>query len=262
VPTLDDHEAQLLLAKRMLAKRVVEDLDPIYPFNKQSIYELNEEVMGNPRQLLVLTDKIIDAAAAERMIQIDEDYIKNFIQKSKGQELLPPAPKGKVQQHIAKAKKDAQATPKPSVHQPVVRRAIKPKPELADLEKPQEAAPPASQPIVQTVEQIDCEPPKVPGASVQASPPPAGTILPKTVEATVSDTMTAGRQLAAASVQASNVPLEKRIPAQATETDKEFENKFQQNEPSKSTSKDYSPYSQKFEDDFKELEEIIQSISE
>ena len=59
LPTIGNDEAALLLAKKLLAKRVVEDLDPIYPFDRESIALINARARGNPPLLLETADQAI-----------------------------------------------------------------------------------------------------------------------------------------------------------------------------------------------------------
>jgi hypothetical protein len=79
LPKLKTNEASLLVAKRLLGKRLVDDLDPLYPFTEESIAVLNRYANGNPRYLLKLIDRIIDHASKRRVIQIDEDIIKTVL---------------------------------------------------------------------------------------------------------------------------------------------------------------------------------------
>jgi type II secretory pathway predicted ATPase ExeA len=71
VSPLEDHEASLVIAKRLLAKRLVEEMDPIYPFTEETIKALNAEAKGNPRQLMKLADLVIDLAASRKAMRVD-----------------------------------------------------------------------------------------------------------------------------------------------------------------------------------------------
>jgi type II secretory pathway predicted ATPase ExeA len=75
IPPLNASEACLMIAKRLVAKRLVEDLDPLYPFTDDSVAGMNEMSSGNPRTLLKLADRVIDHAAQHRVLQIDMDAV-------------------------------------------------------------------------------------------------------------------------------------------------------------------------------------------
>ncbi len=66
-----DDEAALLLAKKLLAKRVVEDLDPTYPFDREAVAVLNAAAQGNPRRLLEEADLALELALARRAYRIE-----------------------------------------------------------------------------------------------------------------------------------------------------------------------------------------------
>ncbi|MCI4373387.1 MAG: hypothetical protein L3K02_07085 [Thermoplasmata archaeon] len=76
LPGLTTDEASLLLAKKMLPKRLVEDLDPIYPFDRESVAALNEAAGGNPRRLLELADLAIEFGVAHRLYRVDSNVIR------------------------------------------------------------------------------------------------------------------------------------------------------------------------------------------
>ena len=71
-----DDEAALLLAKKLLAKRVVEDLDPTYPFDSEAVSALNASANGNPRRLLELADLAIEYALAHRAYRVDAEMVR------------------------------------------------------------------------------------------------------------------------------------------------------------------------------------------
>jgi hypothetical protein len=79
-----DDEAALLLAKKLLAKRVVEDLDPTYPFDAEAVSALNSAANGNPRRLLELADLAIEYALSHRAYRVDADMVR----------VIVPAPAG------------------------------------------------------------------------------------------------------------------------------------------------------------------------
>jgi len=87
VPPLKNNEACLMLAKRILEKRLVDDVDPLYPFTPDAVGFLNEDARGNPRQLLKSADVTIDYAAKKRAIMIDEELIREMLVLGKNQQL-------------------------------------------------------------------------------------------------------------------------------------------------------------------------------
>jgi len=84
---LNKDEAGLLLAKRMLEKRMVDNLEPLYPYNVDSVDVLNEVVGGNPRNLLRIASFVIDQAADSRTMTINEDFVREKINLSKNKTL-------------------------------------------------------------------------------------------------------------------------------------------------------------------------------
>jgi len=96
-----DDEAALLLAKKLLAKRVVEDLDPTYPFDSDAVSALNVAANGNPRRLLELADLAIEYALARRAYRVDVDMVRAIV---------PSAP-----ERVAPAATAAPAPPRPPV---------------------------------------------------------------------------------------------------------------------------------------------------
>ena len=96
IPQLNDNEAGLMIAKRMLVKRVVEDMQPLYPFTQDAISVMNRTANGNPRELLKVADKVIDIAAKKKAIQIDEDLVNQALaQKPLAEVEAPCAEPGK-----------------------------------------------------------------------------------------------------------------------------------------------------------------------
>lgn len=88
---LTDDEAGLLLAKKMLSKRVVEDLDPIFPFDADAIKELNQVAGGNPRRLIELADLAIEHGIAHRAYRVDGDMIRLLITSQRKSASAPSA---------------------------------------------------------------------------------------------------------------------------------------------------------------------------
>ena len=84
---MKNDESSLFIAKRMLEKRMVDNLDPLHPFSKEGLEVLNERVSGNPRNLLKLSSFILDTAADARIMTISEDFVKEKINQSKNQTL-------------------------------------------------------------------------------------------------------------------------------------------------------------------------------
>ena len=76
---LSGQEACLMIAKRMLPKRVVEDMQALYPFNDKAVIAMNEHVNGNPRELLKLADRVIEEASLKRIIQVDEEFVDSVL---------------------------------------------------------------------------------------------------------------------------------------------------------------------------------------
>jgi len=70
-----DEEAALLLAKKLLVKRLVEDLDPIYPFDREAIHLLNQAATQNPRRLLELADLAVEYGASHRSYRVDAEVV-------------------------------------------------------------------------------------------------------------------------------------------------------------------------------------------
>jgi type II secretory pathway predicted ATPase ExeA len=76
LPGLTNDEAALLLAKKMLPKRLVEDLDPIYPFDRAAVAALNEASGGNPRRLLEVADRAIEFGVTHRLYRVDASVVR------------------------------------------------------------------------------------------------------------------------------------------------------------------------------------------
>lgn len=79
LPRLTAEEATLLVAKKLLAKRLVEGLDPLYPFDQEAIAELNQISVGNPRRLLEMADAALEYAVAHRAYRIDIELVRSAI---------------------------------------------------------------------------------------------------------------------------------------------------------------------------------------
>jgi energy-coupling factor transporter ATP-binding protein EcfA2 len=96
LPSLSNEEAGLMLAKKMLAKRVVENLDPLYPFDGAAVAALNGAAFGNPRRLLELADQAIEYGVAHRSYRIDSEVVglalsSNRVGEALASSVSPPA---------------------------------------------------------------------------------------------------------------------------------------------------------------------------
>ncbi|MGP8074494.1 MAG: AAA family ATPase [Thermoplasmata archaeon] len=76
---LSDDEARLVLAKKLLSKRIVEDLEPTYPFDREAVLELNRAARGNPRRLFEIADFVLERAVVMRAYQIDRDLVNSAL---------------------------------------------------------------------------------------------------------------------------------------------------------------------------------------
>lgn len=79
---LTNEEAELLLAKRMAGRRLIEDLDPTYPFTPAAIAEINRAGDGSPRRLLQLADLVLDAAVKDRAFQIGPELVQSCLARA------------------------------------------------------------------------------------------------------------------------------------------------------------------------------------
>jgi len=85
--SLSDEEAALLLAKKLLVKRLVEDLDPIYPFDREAIHALNAASHGNPRHLLELADLAVEYGVAHRAYRVDAEVVQTILAQRQAPEI-------------------------------------------------------------------------------------------------------------------------------------------------------------------------------
>lgn len=92
IPTLTPEDAGLLLAKKLLAKRVVEDLDPTYPFDSDAIAALTSAAYGNPRRLLELADHALAYGAEHRTNRVDAAIVNLASVAPPPPTVDPPAP--------------------------------------------------------------------------------------------------------------------------------------------------------------------------
>jgi hypothetical protein len=112
LPTLSPAEAALLLAKKLLAKRVVEGMDPTYPFDRESVAEINEASLGNPRRLVELADRALEYGVSNRLYRLDRDAVRKALQPVRPTDAPPTAATGVVR---AGAPSGAGPTPAPAV---------------------------------------------------------------------------------------------------------------------------------------------------
>lgn len=94
LPGLTTEEASLLLAKKMLPKRLVEDLDPTYPFDREAIAALNEAAGGNPRRLLEAADLAIEYGVSRRLYRVDRDTVRAVVASNAAAKAAQEAGKG------------------------------------------------------------------------------------------------------------------------------------------------------------------------
>lgn len=79
LPAITNDEAALLIAKKLLAKRLVENLDPVYPFEREAINQINGVAFGNPRRLLEVADRALEYAIAHRAYRIDTEVVHHAV---------------------------------------------------------------------------------------------------------------------------------------------------------------------------------------
>ena len=77
-----------MIAKRLLAKRLVDDMDALYPFTSDSIEALNGMAKGNPRALLKYADFLLENAVKARAVQIDDDLVKVMVEQNETVNLI------------------------------------------------------------------------------------------------------------------------------------------------------------------------------
>jgi hypothetical protein len=87
LPRFNADEAALMLAKKLLAKRLVEGLDPLYPFDRDAVVRLNLAAYGNPRRTLELADAALEYAASHRAYRIDTEILRSAFVERKVKEI-------------------------------------------------------------------------------------------------------------------------------------------------------------------------------
>lgn len=70
LPPLTDEEAILIVGKRLALVRYSQNMDPLYPFSRSFIRELNREVGGNPGFLIERLNDILKEAAEKKILCI------------------------------------------------------------------------------------------------------------------------------------------------------------------------------------------------
>lgn len=79
LPRLTADEAALLVAKKLLAKRLVEGLDPLFPYDQEAVMRINQIAVGNPRRLLEMCDVALEYAVSHRAYRIDAEIVRSAI---------------------------------------------------------------------------------------------------------------------------------------------------------------------------------------
>ena len=125
LPKLTTDEAALLIAKKMLAKRLVEDLDPIFPFDREAIAELNASASGNPRRLLEMADLAIEYGIEHRSYRVDAEVVRAVI-LDKDLASIPSGEAGKSSPPPASTKDGASPPARPPLIRPGEPRARTP----------------------------------------------------------------------------------------------------------------------------------------
>jgi hypothetical protein len=121
-----DEEAALLLAKKLLVKRLVEDLDPIYPFDRDAIHLLNEAAHHNPRRLLELADLAVEYGASHRSYRVDSEVV-NAVLAQRAANAPPPA----VSTKPVPPKATPDRPPSPAPTSPPPTSTVKPEPKAS-----------------------------------------------------------------------------------------------------------------------------------
>lgn len=84
---LSDEEASLILAKRLLEMRLVDDMDPLFPFSEDAVKILNDYSNGNPRRLLKMASSVMDYAAQNKAMSIDDEIADEVLKSSRNKRL-------------------------------------------------------------------------------------------------------------------------------------------------------------------------------
>ena len=119
---LTDDEARLILAKKLLAKRIVEELEPTYPFDREAVQELNKAAHGNVRRLFEFADIVLERAVQTRVYQIDAELVRTVLAAR-----IPAVPPAVWQETLEPSTDPTPAGPAPAPAEnssPAARRSI------------------------------------------------------------------------------------------------------------------------------------------
>jgi hypothetical protein len=76
---LDDSDVAKILAGKLTALRLVNGLNPIYPFTPDSINYLNEKYQGNPKDIIAGAKIALSSAAYKKEIMVTEEITEDSI---------------------------------------------------------------------------------------------------------------------------------------------------------------------------------------
>lgn len=77
-----DKAVELFVAKRLLKERsIAENIDPLFPFNNESVRKINRYVNGNPEKLLYVMSGVIDAAIKREVMSIDDEFVSMVLRR-------------------------------------------------------------------------------------------------------------------------------------------------------------------------------------
>lgn len=91
LPAMSADEGALMLAKKMLGKRIVEKLDPLYPFDREALEVIVGVAEGNPRSVLALADRALEFALDKKAYRVDGDLARAALIKKAPKDSAPPA---------------------------------------------------------------------------------------------------------------------------------------------------------------------------
>lgn len=168
---LGDEEAELVLAKRMAGKRLIDELDPLYPFTAPAVAALNQAAGGSPRRLLQLADLVLDAAVKDRAFQVGPELVQSILAKAPrsaqpATALAAPLP---VPAAVpAQPVRAVAVQPLPAASPPPAAKALPPPAPPATAQKATSATAAA------LVRAMAPKPAPAPAATVPSAPAPAG----------------------------------------------------------------------------------------
>jgi type II secretory pathway predicted ATPase ExeA len=79
IQAMSVEDASLLIAKRLAGKRIVDDLDPLYPFTPYIVATLLEAARWNPRRLLALAQRALQVAVRNRAYRVDDGAVAEAV---------------------------------------------------------------------------------------------------------------------------------------------------------------------------------------